>query len=52
MIIGVFVLGAGGGVRIVPEKELPEISDGGCGVITVLYDPTTSRTQIRCNGLA
>ncbi|MDB5430851.1 MAG: hypothetical protein JWP35_1967 [Caulobacter sp.] len=31
-------------------KQLPQISDGGCGVVTVFYDPKTKKvTDTRCN---
>jgi hypothetical protein len=42
-----------GKVHIVPEDQLPGIMDGGCYIITVLFDVTTNRTaQVSCNGLA
>jgi hypothetical protein len=34
------------------EGKLPGISDGGCGVVEVLFDPTTDEVRAECNGLA
>jgi hypothetical protein len=35
------------------EDRLPGISDGGCGVVEVLFDPATEQvTRAECNGLA
>ncbi len=41
------------GGRWVTEDELPLISDGGCGVISLSYDVATQRIEhVSCNGLA
>jgi hypothetical protein len=34
------------------EGKLPSISDGGCGVVEVRFDPTTEQVWSECNGLA
>ena len=35
------------------ERKLPGISDGGCGVVEVLFDPATGEIErAECNGLA
>jgi hypothetical protein len=53
MIRGVLLLGTPTGTSIVPEKDLPQISDGGCGIIYLLYDPGAARViSIICNGIA
>jgi hypothetical protein len=52
-IRGALLLATPPGRRIVPEKDLPNIMDGGCGIIYLLYDPETARViWVRCNGLA
>jgi hypothetical protein len=38
------------GIFIGSDAELPEIADGGCGVITVRYDPSTKEIRSWCNG--
>ena len=39
--------------RWVEETELPMIDDGGCGVVSVIYDLAAQRIQnVYCNGLA
>jgi hypothetical protein len=41
------------GVRIVTERDIPEIEDGGCHQVNLEYDVATdSITRIRCNGVA
>jgi hypothetical protein len=41
------------GVRIVTERDIPEIEDGGCHQVNVEYDVATDTiTRIRCNGQA
>jgi hypothetical protein len=53
MIRGAFLLGAPTGVRIVPEKSLTQILDGGCSVINLLYDAEADKILwIDCNGVA
>jgi hypothetical protein len=53
MIRGALLLGTPTGMRIVPEKGLPEIEDGGCSFIYLLYNADTGKmVWIRCNGLA
>jgi hypothetical protein len=40
-----------GQIHIAPSQQLPLISDGGCGVIHVFYDPQTgSPPTLQCNG--
>jgi len=35
------------------EKDMPDIMDGGCGIINVIYSVETSRiVSIMCNGYA
>ncbi|HXC57190.1 MAG TPA: hypothetical protein VNU97_17955 [Rhizomicrobium sp.] len=52
-IRGALLLATPPGMRVVPEKDLPRIMDGGCGIIYLLYDPETARViWVRCNGLA
>ena len=35
------------------HRNLPGISDGGCSVVNVLYDPKTQKVEeVSCNGLA
>jgi hypothetical protein len=38
------------GVYIGNEAELPRIADGGCGIVTVRYDPSSKEIRARCNG--
>jgi hypothetical protein len=53
MIRGVLLLAPRTRIEIVPEKGLPAIMDGGCGIINLLYDPKSARVVwITCNGLA
>lgn len=41
------------GRRWVPESQLPLIMDGGCGVVTLVFDVTSNRVEaISCNGEA
>ena len=41
------------GIRIVTERDIPEIDDGGCHQVNVEYDVATDTvTRIRCNGQA
>ena len=43
----------GSAVQVVSVDKFPSISDGGCGVVNVLYDVTIDRmVWLRCNGLA
>jgi hypothetical protein len=52
-ISGALLLSKPSGVRVVAEKNLPKIMDGGCGIIHLLYDPETAHViWIKCNGLA
>lgn len=37
------------GIYIASEAELPMVFDGGCGVITVRYDPSTKQMRSWCN---
>jgi len=39
------------GIYIGSDAELPHIADGGCGVVTVRYDPSTKEIKSRCNGV-
>ncbi len=53
MIRGVLLLGTPTGASVVRETMLPEIMDGGCGIIYLLYDVEASRVaSLRCNGVA
>jgi hypothetical protein len=39
--------------KIVPFGALPEILDGGCDVVTVMYDVATDKiVLLQCNGVA
>ena len=39
--------------QIVPFNALPDVLDGGCDVVTVLYDVTTDKiVLLQCNGVA
>jgi hypothetical protein len=41
------------GIRIVTERDIPEIDDGGCHQVNIDYDVATDTiTRIRCNGQA
>jgi hypothetical protein len=55
IIVGVFViqrwLDETAGIYIGSDAELPHIADGGCGVITVRYDPSSKQIRSRCNGV-
>ena len=55
IIVGVFViqrlLDETAGIYIVSDAELPRISDGGCSVITVRYDPSSKQIRSQCNGV-
>jgi hypothetical protein len=55
IVVGVFVIprwhSETAGIYIESEAELPMIFDGGCGVITVRYDPSTKEIRSLCNGV-
>ena len=39
--------------KIVPFTDLPEIDDGGCSVVTVMYDVKADKiVLLKCNGFA
>jgi hypothetical protein len=41
------------GIRLVTERDIPEIEDGGCHQVNLEYDVATDAvTRIRCNGQA
>jgi hypothetical protein len=44
------LIGLKPGIYIVSEVEFPGISDGGCNVINVRYDPLDKKLAARCNG--
>ena len=54
IIVGEFVIpgwqNEPAGIYIASDAELPHVSDGGCGVITVRYDPSTKDSRSKCNG--
>lgn len=46
-------LGKTSNAEVVDRRHFPEVYDGGCGVVNLLYDPLGGRmVWIRCNGLA
>lgn len=47
------LLGTAPGRRWVTERDFPGIADGGCGVITLVWDVAAQRIErISCNGYA
>ena len=52
-VIGVLVAGGDRAIHIVSHSDLPQILDGGCGVIDLFYDMDNAESmQISCNGNA
>lgn len=54
VVIGTYVyFGSAGRIEIVEENEIPNVLDGGCGVITFTYSLTKKTfLSLRCNGVA
>lgn len=50
-VIGIYVRSdtLAGHRRWVSQKEMPQISGGGCSVVTVFFDPKTRKADSRCN---
>ena len=50
-VIGIYVRSdkLAGQRHWVSQKEMPQISGGGCSVVTVFFDPKTRKAESRCN---
>lgn len=52
-VVGVFDRMAAPGRQWVEEEQLPRLFDGGCSLVTIVYDPATATIEgIGCNGEA
>jgi hypothetical protein len=56
IVIGALIVPAPGtgwtpGIHIVSDVYFPMMNDGGCGFVTVRYDPSSKEISSRCNGM-